>query len=295
MKVLEKKNLDRLWADMKDQFKGWKKFHWALAALLIASLTAATIFVAMTNKGILIGVDETIPVSTVDLIMGYLGSVIIFLYLIMVGQGKKPGYIYGAIGCVLWGYVAISSQVWFQVILQFGVFLPIVLLGFYDWVKPNQDESGYSSKELSRTHLLMIVLGLFAVAAGLMWIVALIPGEGMAYYTGEVSQDMLAVFLDTILTLLAATSTFLMVKGYNRAWSLWVIANTFGIILYGYFVFRMGNWAMFGGMIGWSIYTINSVHVWYNAVYLPEYSNKSKIENNKKEDITKSKTNPSKR
>jgi len=263
------KNIDikRLKQDFFMQYSNWSKFRISIYVMLILGITGISIWQGIDIVGPT-AIQNAFPLTNFDVIISWFGSVTICNYLFMVSQGKNIGYVYAIIGSIFWGINAIQANLWFQVILQFGIFLPLVSWGTYNWLTfdENNNES-QAEKKLSSKNIFLIVIFLLLITTGLTFVVKYIPGNGQVadgMINGSLNiikdPDWIYMSLDTIVAVFSIASVYLMIKGYSEAWYFWVIADILWFTLYIYGATANDNPALIGGAFSLFIYTANAIY-----------------------------------
>lgn len=259
-----KVDLNRLKNDFKTQFNDWSKFEYLLLIITSIVMIGVTIWMGIDVVGDNV-VMNSFPLTMYDIIISLFGSLFILIYLILVGKGRNIGYVYGWIGTIFWGLIALKSQIWLQMILQFAIYIPILTWGTYNWIfKGNLDYSDDSEvKSMSKKSIAFSAVAILALSAGLMWAFKFIPGEAIVYTDPDTYHlDYAILALDTLVLLSSVFTTTIMILGYKQAWSFWIITNTTWMVFYAYMTWGTNNIAMLGGVIGLIAYTLNSIYVY---------------------------------
>lgn len=265
---------ERLIKDFKEQFKGFDYFDIFILASLFFTLVGLATWLILTKVSST-GEMGHWPLTTLEVVISLIGTYLTMVYILLVSKGKKIGFTYGILAQIFWGINAIFGVVWFQIILRFGIFLPLTIYGTWMWFNQDSHELIPEGKKiLTIFQLVSLLVFIFALAGLGTYLMSFIDVMGKVYKDGVAMHDYAILYMDIALMLLGTTATYLTIKDYSSAWYVWVITNILGVVFYGYFTFMYGNWLLLLGMIGWAFYGINSLRAFYSHVYLYEIKGK---------------------
>lgn len=275
------KQSQRLKKDFREQFKGLDYIDILLLASMFIALISLGLWLIFTKVGTH-GEMGHWPLKTFEIVLSMIGTYLTMVYILLVSKGKKIGFTYGIIAQVFWGINALFGMVWFQIILRFGIFLPLTIYGAWTWITFDENnDSHIEIKTLPIAKVVGILVFIFSFSFLVTYLMSFINVMGLVYLDGVAMHDYLVLYMDIVLLGLGSVSTYLTTKNYSSSWYFWIITNVWGIIFYGYFTFAYGNWLLLLGMLGWIFYGINSLRAFYRNTYLYE------IKGNKHENFWK--------
>lgn len=261
--------------EFKSHLKYLKKIDLILFFLLFISLLSLSIWLGLTKLNIY---DDKgyLSISIGDIIISAFACLITFLYIVLVSRGRREGFLYGVISQVLWGISAIASNIPFQIILRFCLFLPITIFGLITWIWDDKITLANKDKQMKDWIVALIFILIFSLSVLMTYSLQSFSSLGIVYVDGIKQNNRVILFLDIALFLLGTTATVLTVLNYNSAWTVWVITNIWGISFYLFYAFAFSNWIVILGSLGWFYNGINSIRVWYIK------TNENRIKNNYK-------------
>lgn len=185
---------------IKSELSGWKKKE--VIALVII------IFMVVFNKLIL-----------QDSIIAVISAVCGVLYTIIAGKGKLSCYIFGLMGSSFYGYLAFSNSLWGNLILYVGYYIPMQILGIFNWKKnlnpKNREIYKTELKGFEKVLLLSITVTVCLIS----------------YFILKHFDDSQPLY-DSTTTVLSLVGMYLTVKRCIEQWIVWSIVNLLCVIMW---------------------------------------------------------------
>lgn len=166
---------------------------------------------------------------------------------ILAAKGRIFNYYVGIINVVGYSYIAYHYQLWGEVMLNAGYFLPMQFVGLYLWMK-NKDE-----KVKDKVRIEFMSWGGRLEWLGISGLLVCIYGLILSEMGDPVP------FLDSASTVLSVIAMILMACRYMEQWVLWIIVDIVSIWMWIIVVMDKGanDIAM---LVMWSAYLINAVY-----------------------------------
>ena len=178
-----------------------------------------------------------------DDLMGVISAVTGVLYTVIAGKGKMSCYLFGIINTVLYGWISFKWQLYGEVMLNWGWYLPMMFAGFFCWRKRQTEKN-----VVRKTHLSFkgrcITLAASAAGIGSYALV-------LHFLNGR------SPVLDSTTTVLSVTAMILTVKRCVEQWVLWTIVNVVSIVMWLQIYLEKGNSA--ASLLMWCIALANGI------------------------------------
>lgn len=185
-----------------------------------------------------------------DNLIGIISAVTGVLCVICTGKGSLWAYIWGAINCALYGYIALKANYLGEVMLNWIYYLPMQFYGFYVWKKHiNPETQEVQKRQMTIKGKLLL---LFAILGS-----TLIYGLILKYLNGNLP------FVDAFTTMSSVIAMIISIGRYSEQWWIWIFVNIFSVLLYVVDIMNGGN--TYATVLMWSIYLINAIimlHKW---------------------------------
>lgn len=183
------------------------------------------------------------------------------LYTALAGKGRVLCYTFGIIATCCYSFLAYQNQVYGNLLLNIGYYLPMQILGIFEWNKHlKKDKKEIIKTRLSKGVNVFIITGLliFAIIGAL-----------------KISNDK-APFLDGITTTLSILGMYLTVKRCIEQWIIWIIVDLLAIIMW--IKLSLTNHSTYSTIIVWSIYL--ALGIYFYIQWKKELSNINPRESN---------------
>lgn len=169
---------------------------------------------------------------------------------VLAAKGRISNYYFGVINVVLYGFVALQSQFYGEVMLNWGYYLPLQFIGFYIWTK-NQNRDGIDEVNVARLstrkRIHWTVLSIVGIAA---------YGLFLRMLNGNLP------FFDSASTTLSVIAQYLMIRRVKEQWFVWIVINIISIYMWADIYMSTGN--NIAILVMWIAYLVNSFYGWYN-------------------------------
>ena len=179
--------------------------------------------------------------SPIALISAFCG----ITYTILAGKGIPSCYLIGVIGSAFYAYLSFINTLWGNLILYAGYYVPMQIMGFFQWNKHLKSEK----KEIIKIRLSdkeRIVLIILAALMSFCAIICLIH-----------FHDKSPV-IDGITTVFSIFGMYLTVKRAIEQWIVWMVVNGLSFIMW--LQIAVGGENVFSTVIMWGTYFILSVY-----------------------------------
>lgn len=183
------------------------------------------------------------------------------LYTALAGKGRVLCYTFGIIATCCYSFLAYQNQVYGNLLLNIGYYLPMQILGIFEWNKHlKKDKKEIIKTRLSKGVNVFIITGLliFAIIGAL-----------------KISNDK-APFLDGITTTLSILGMYLTVKRCIEQWIIWIIVDLLAIIMW--IKLSLTNHSTYSTIIVWSVYLV--LGIYFYIQWKKELSNINPRESN---------------
>lgn len=166
-------------------------------------------------------------------------------YTILAGKGNPICYLFGVTGSAFYCYLAFKSALWGNLILYAGYYVPMQILGFFQWNKNLKD----SGAEIIKTFLNIqdrIKLSIITILTSLIFAFILnLLGDKSPY-------------IDGITTVFSIAGMYLTVKRCIEQWIVWVIVNGLSLIMWLNIAFNGEK--VYSTVIMWAVYFILAIY-----------------------------------
>lgn len=153
-------------------------------------------------------------------------TVTALLYVLLAARNRSVCFVFGAISCALWGYVAFAEyQLYLDALLQF-FYVGMSFYGIYVWQRGSSGTPRPITGMSLREHALIFAVGIpLSLAFG--------------YFFGTYTEAA-ATYFDAFTTIFAVLATFLVVQRKLENWLYWIVLDLAMAYLYwtraGYFL-----------------------------------------------------------
>lgn len=183
------------------------------------------------------------------------------LYTALAGKGRVICYTFGIIATCCYSFLAYQNHVYGNLLLNIGYYLPMQILGIFEWKKHlKKDKNVIVKTRLSKGVNVFIITGLLSFA-----IIGVL----------KFSNDK-APFLDGITTTLSILGMYLTVKRCIEQWLIWIIVDLLAIIMW--VKLSLTNHSTYSTIIVWSVYLLMGIYFYFQ--WRKELSNIDSRESN---------------
>lgn len=180
-------------------------------------------------------------------IIGIIAMVTGLWTVVLVAKGDISNYAFGVINVVLYGYIALQSNFYGEVMLNWGYYLPMQFVGYYLW-KKNMDDDLVKVKSFTTKQRVGMYVGSIAAIGGYGLVLKALNGS--------------LPFFDATSTVLSVVAMLLMAARSKDQWGLWIIVNVVSIYMWMTTFLETGNGITM--VVMWSAYLVNAVYGYYN-------------------------------
>jgi len=171
---------------------------------------------------------------------------------ILVTKGKISNYYFGLVNVVAYGYVAYTRQLYGEVMLNWGYFIPAQIWGLWLWTRAKnrrlEDTKAVIAKALTNYQRIGVAAILIISIISYGHILQLIKGN--------------LPWIDSAGTMLQVVAMVLMALRYREQWALWIVVNILQITMWGIVLFKQGANDI-SALMMWSAYLVNSFYGFY--------------------------------
>ncbi|AIQ15168.1 nicotinamide riboside transporter PnuC [Paenibacillus durus] len=198
--------------------------------------------------GLFSGTAIVLTVIMRDTFFGFTVFITGVLCVILAAKGNLMTYVFGMYNTFGYAYLAYVNGLFGEVMLNLLFFVPMNAIGFLMWKKHRHDGK-LAMRQMDRRSMFLLVavcvLGSLSLGFGLSFI----PAQNSPY-------------IDALTTVLSVVATFLMVRRFKEQWLLYIVLNTFTVLLW---VIRMLDGSTDGGLmiVMWGAYLINAIYGYY--------------------------------
>ena len=177
--------------------------NWSAAEILFTvSVCAAVVLLTIRTGG--------------DDLTGIVSALTGILYTLLAGKGKPACYLFGIINSALYGFIAYSSTIYGDMLLNWAYYLPMQFAGLFFWLRNLQPETG----EVKRRHLTLRGKLITAALTTAGWITFAV----FLKLTGDA-----APYLDSATTIISITAMVLGIMRCFEQWIGWTLVNALSI------------------------------------------------------------------
>ena len=189
---------------MINKFKQWFKGEcsgWKTPEVLwIGFCVVSTVWISLVLK---------------DTLIGILAAVTGILYTLLAGKGKISCYFFGIVNVLFYGWISFTQQLYGEVMLNWGWYLPMMFAGWFTWKK------NLGQEQIIRKTTLPLKSKLLYFLCSLAGIVV----YALILQKMEDSQP----WVDSATTILSITAMILTVKRCSDQWLIWTVVNLLSI------------------------------------------------------------------
>lgn len=184
--------------------------------------------------------------SVASLVASWTGMITV----VLVAKGRISNYLFGIINVSVYGFLALQSQFYGEVMLNWGYYLPLQFIGYYIWSR-NKNEDSIDEVKVARLsnrrRLLWVCLSISGIFT---------YGLFLKYLNGQLP------FFDSASTTLSVIAQYLMIRRVKEQWIVWIVINVVSIYMWTDIYLSTGN--SIAILIMWIAYLVNSFYGLYN-------------------------------
>ena len=182
--------------------------------------------------------------SPIALISAFCG----ITYTILAGKGIPSCYLIGVAGSALYAYLSFINALWGNLILYAGYYVPMQILGFFQWNKHlKSDKNEIVKIKLSdKERIILVITGSLLSLCTILCLIHF--------------NDKSPV-IDGITTIFSIFGMYLTVRRAIEQWMVWMVVNGLSFIMW--LQIAIGGEKVFSTVIMWGVYFILSVYFYY--------------------------------
>jgi nicotinamide mononucleotide transporter len=184
--------------------------------------------------------------SVASLVASWTGMITV----VLVAKGRISNYLFGIINVSVYGFLALQSQFYGEVMLNWGYYLPLQFIGYYIWSR-NKNEDSIDEVKVARLsnrrRLLWVCLSISGIFT---------YGLFLKYLNGQLP------FFDSASTTLSVIAQYLMIRRVKEQWIVWIVINVVSIYMWTDIYLSTGN--SIAILVMWIAYLVNSFYGLYN-------------------------------
>lgn len=188
---------------------------------------------------------------------GFVASITGMICVVLAAKGRISNYYFGIINCIFYAYVAYGWQLYGEVMLNIGYFLPMQFVGLWLWNK-KENKSGQEVKVKFMSNKARVI-SLFLVTALVI---------GYKLILDELNGNL--TWIDSTSTVLSVIAMILMANLYMEQWILWIIVDIVSMAMWFIVVFDQGSNDI-GLLIMWTAFLVNAIYGFINWIKMYKY------------------------
>ena len=211
---------------IKKELSGWNLFE--VAGLM------TVLFVIMYNALI---IHDSI-ISVISAICG-------ILYTLIAGKGKISCYVFGLAGSSFYAYLAFSNALWGNLLLYAGYYIPMQIIGVFQWKKNLKK----STQEIYKTALNTKERFIVSIVTFILWVVC-------CFILSAINDSHPVT--DSLTTILSIAGMYMTVRRCIEQWVVWTIVNSVSILMW-FSVVQSGQ-KTYSTLVMWSVYLVLGIY-----------------------------------
>lgn len=151
----------------------------------------------------------------------FLGTVILICGLLnayYASIGKVYNFIFGALYCLLSGYVCYLNELYGIAILSFVIYFPSQIQGYFSW-KKNVNNNKVKIRGFNTKNTIIITISCIVCSFVLSFLLGKIPGQKLA-------------FLDASSNIINLCGIILMNLRFRECWIIWLFNNSIDLVIW---------------------------------------------------------------
>ena len=174
-----------------------------------------------------------------DSVQALISAVCGITYTVFAGKGYPLCYLFGVTGSSFYAYISAQNALWGNVFLYLGYYVPMQILGFWQWRKHlKQDKNEIVKTSLKLKEFFIIIL------CSVVLVIIL------AAFLGTTADKH--PILDSITTIFSISGMYLTVRRCIEQWLFWMIVNALSLLMWLNIALQGGR--VYSTVIMWAVY-----------------------------------------
>ena len=174
-----------------------------------------------------------------DSVQALISAVCGITYTVFAGKGYPVCYLFGVTGSSFYAYISAQNALWGNVFLYLGYYVPMQILGFWQWRKNlKQDKNEIVKTSLKLKEFFIIVL------CSVVLVIIL------AAFLGTTADKH--PILDSMTTIFSISVMYLTVRRCIEQWLFWMIVNALSLLMWLNIALQGGR--VYSTVIMWAVY-----------------------------------------
>ncbi len=183
-----------------------------------------------------------------DSVVAVVSAICGITYTFIAGKGNPICYLFGVTGSGFYSYLSFQNMLWGNLLLYLGYYIPMQILGFFQWNKNLKD----GQKEIVKRYLpkkeLFVLIILTVVFTTILAFVL--------YYLKDAHP-----ILDSITTIGSIGGMYLTVRRAIEQWIFWMIVNSLSLIMW--ICVALNGARVFSTVIMWAVYLFLAFYFYF--------------------------------
>ena len=176
-----------------------------------------------------------------DSVQALISAVCGITYTVFAGKGYPVCYLFGVTGSSFYAYISAQNALWGNVFLYLGYYVPMQILGFWQWRKHlKQDKNEIVKTSLKLKEFFIIIL------CSVVLVIIL------AAFLGTTADKH--PILDSMTTIFSISGMYLTVRRCIEQWLFWMIVNALSLLMWLNIALQGGR--VYSTVIMWAVYLI---------------------------------------
>ena len=174
-----------------------------------------------------------------DSVQALISAVCGITYTVFAGKGYPVCYLFGVTGSSFYAYISAQNALWGNVFLYLGYYVPMQILGFWQWRKHlKQDKNEIVKTSLKLKEFFIIIL------CSVVLVIIL------AAFLGTTADKH--PILDSMTTIFSISGMYLTVRRCIEQWLFWMIVNALSLLMWLNIALQGGR--AYSTVIMWAVY-----------------------------------------
>lgn len=174
-----------------------------------------------------------------DSVQALISAVCGITYTVFAGKGYPVCYLFGVTGSSFYAYISAQNALWGNVFLYLGYYVPMQILGFWQWRKNlKQDKNEIVKTSLKLKEFFIIIL------CSVVLVIIL------AAFLGTTADKH--PILDSMTTIFSISGMYLTVRRCIEQWLFWMIVNALSLLMWLNIALQGGR--VYSTVIMWAVY-----------------------------------------
>lgn len=174
-----------------------------------------------------------------DSVQALISAVCGITYTVFAGKGYPLCYLFGVTGSSFYAYISAQNALWGNVFLYLGYYVPMQILGFWQWRKHlKQDKNEIVKTSLKLKEFFIIIL------CSVVLVIIL------AAFLGTTADKH--PILDSMTTIFSISGMYLTVRRCIEQWLFWMIVNALSLLMWLNIALQGGR--VYSTVIMWAVY-----------------------------------------